>query len=47
MISQLKIVELTLKKYITVLEISKYRILKKDEKLNDKRKAPKRAELLR
>ena len=36
-----------LEKYVAVLEISKYRILKKDEKLNDKRKALKRAKLLR
>ena len=47
MILQLKIVELVLEKYIIVLEIPKYRILKKDKKLNDKKKALKRAKLLR
>ena len=36
-----------LEKYVTTLEISKYRILKKNEKLNDKRKVLKRAEPLR
>ena len=38
----LKIVKLILEKYIAVLKISKYRILKKNKKLNDKRKILKR-----
>ena len=42
-IPQPKIVKSVSEKYIAALEISKYRILKKNEKLNDKRKAPKRA----
>ena len=43
-IPQPKIVESASEKYVAALEIPKYRILKKGEKLNDKRKAPKRAE---
>ena len=46
-ILQPKIIKLISKKYIIILKISKYRILKKNKKLNDKKKTPKRAELLR
>ena len=34
-------------KYIVVLKISKYKILKKNKKLNDKKKALKKAKLSR